>query len=166
MGASTRGMAGRERRERLRRTGHPERAGRPEPVDSPVPVTRRGALRALFAVGAVGGTAGALSPIVRAGATGREGDDGKGVLSPGPPQELRDVFDEVYRGRRIRGRTVGDSTEVTVDGRPLHLMRRADGSYLSMVDHYESYPTPLAVARGAVDELGSAQLSLTSMHQL
>ncbi|WP_405778488.1 tyrosinase family oxidase copper chaperone [Streptomyces sp. NBC_00859] len=126
--------------------------------------SRRGVLRAVFAVGVAGGTAGALSPIVRAG--GRDGDDGKGILSPGPPQELRDVFDEMYRGRRIRGGTVDDSTEVTVDGRPLHIMRRADGSYLSMVDHYESYPSPLAVARGAVDELGTAQLSLTSMQQL
>ncbi|NDZ79889.1 tyrosinase co-factor protein [Streptomyces sp. SID10853] len=130
-----------------------------------MPVTRRGALRALFAVGAVGGTAVALAPIVRAGATGRGGDDGKGVLSPGLPHDLTDVFDEMYRGRHIRGGTAGDSTEVTVDGRPLHIMRRADGSYLSMVDHYESYPTPLAVARGAVDELGTARLSLTSMQQ-
>ncbi|MGX1120521.1 hypothetical protein RKD37_005884 [Streptomyces ambofaciens] len=47
--------------------------------------------------------------------------------------------------------------QVTVDGRPLHLMRRADGSWLSMVDHYRSYPTPLAAARGAVDELGPGE---------
>jgi hypothetical protein len=33
-------------------------------------------------------------------------------------------------------------------------MRRADGSWLSMVDHYRSYPTPLEAARAAVDELG------------
>ncbi|CAM5647878.1 hypothetical protein SVIOM74S_02697 [Streptomyces violarus] len=46
---------------------------------------------------------------------------------------------------------------MTVDGRPLHLMRRADGSWLSMVDHYRSYPTPLAAARGAVDELGPGE---------
>jgi hypothetical protein len=32
-------------------------------------------------------------------------------------------------------------------------MRRADGSWISMVDHYESYPTPLAAARAAVDVL-------------
>ncbi|MCF0089132.1 hypothetical protein B0E37_04221 [Streptomyces sp. MH192] len=41
-----------------------------------------------------------------------------------------------------------------MDGRPLHLMRRADGTWVSMVDHYASYPTPLAAARGAVDVLG------------
>ncbi|WP_371791309.1 tyrosinase family oxidase copper chaperone [Streptomyces sp. NBC_01471] len=168
MSTSTRGTAGRERpgwREQGARAGGAAPTARPLPVDRLGPIPRRGVLRALFAVGAVGGTAGALAPIVRAGATDQEGDDGKGTLSPGPPQELRDVFDEMYRGRRIRGGTAGDSTEVSVDGRPLHLMRRADGSYLSMVDHYESYPTPLAAARGAVDELGTAQLSSTSMQQ-
>ncbi|MFC8738488.1 tyrosinase family oxidase copper chaperone [Streptomyces sp. NPDC057176] len=74
------------------------------------------------------------------------------------------AFDETYRGRRIRGirsaagRALGAGTwHVTVDGRPLHLMRRADGSWLSMVDHYRSYPTPLAAARGAVDELGPGE---------
>jgi hypothetical protein len=75
------------------------------------------------------------------------------------------TFEETYRGRRIRGvpvpsgeRQFGDvDWHVTVDGRPLHLMRRADGSWLSMVDHYRSYPTPLAATRAAVDELGPGQ---------
>ncbi|MGW6398694.1 tyrosinase family oxidase copper chaperone [Streptomyces sp. NPDC055134] len=91
-----------------------------------------------------------------------------------PHDDLQDAsgkdFEETYRGRHIRG-TRGQGSmmrahlgqksgqrsgrwDVTVDGRPLHLMRRADGSYLSMVDHYQSYPTPLAAARGAVDEIG------------
>ncbi|WP_278194193.1 tyrosinase family oxidase copper chaperone [Streptomyces sp. AN091965] len=70
-------------------------------------------------------------------------------------------FDETYRGRRIQGDPVlgergagQDRWRVTVDGRQLGLMRRADGTYLTMVDHYGSYATPLAAARGAVDELG------------
>ncbi|WP_327296284.1 MULTISPECIES: tyrosinase family oxidase copper chaperone [unclassified Streptomyces] len=171
MRTSTRGTAGRERwggRVQPGQAGPADPTERPGPVNRPGPelLSRRGALRALFAVGAVGGTAVALAPIVRSAAPDREGDDGKGNPSPRPPQEPRDVFDEVYRGRRIRGGTVGHETEVTVDGRPLHLMRRADGSYLSMVDHYESYPTPLEAARAAVDELGAAQLSLTSIPQL
>ncbi|WP_406069792.1 tyrosinase cofactor [Streptomyces sp. NBC_01020] len=169
MRTSTRGTAGRERagsRGQSGQAGPADPTGRQGPTKQPELLSRRGALRALFAAGAVGGTAVALAPIVRTAAKGQEGDDGKNVLSPGPPQELRNVFDEMYRGRRIRGRAEGGYTEVTVDGRPLHLMRRADGSYLSMVDHYESYPTPLAAARAAVDELGSAQLSLTLMHQL
>ncbi|MGW1538929.1 tyrosinase family oxidase copper chaperone [Streptomyces sp. NPDC002309] len=67
-------------------------------------------------------------------------------------------FDETYRGRRIRGS--GD--QVTVDGRPLHLMRRADGTWLSVIDHYCSYPTPREAARAAVDELGvTGRLPLT-----
>ncbi|MEU6662498.1 tyrosinase family oxidase copper chaperone [Streptomyces sp. NPDC046821] len=79
-------------------------------------------------------------------------------------------FEETYRGRHIRGergamsmRAHADASgahpwNVTVDGRPLHLMRRADGTYLSMVDHYQSYATPLGAARGAVDELGDQML--------
>ncbi|MFF1360507.1 tyrosinase family oxidase copper chaperone [Streptomyces sp. NPDC058297] len=96
----------------------------------------------------------------------------------GPHDDLKDAaggdFEETYRGRHIRGtRGQGSTTrahigqhsepqsgrwDITVDGRPLHLMRRADGSYLSMVDHYQSYPTPLAATRGAVDELGDQML--------
>lgn len=75
-------------------------------------------------------------------------------------QETR--FEETYRGRHIVGvrhedRRSGSgfgTWHVAVDGRPLHLMRRADGSWVSMVDHYQSYATPLAAARAAVDELG------------
>ncbi|MEU6808192.1 tyrosinase cofactor [Streptomyces sp. NPDC046831] len=73
----------------------------------------------------------------------------------------RTDFDETYQGRRIKGVWIpaGAAAEdgrwdVTVDGRPLHLMRRADGTWLSMVDHYRPYRTPLEAARAAVDELG------------
>ncbi|MER6329541.1 tyrosinase cofactor [Streptomyces sp. NPDC001034] len=84
---------------------------------------------------------------------------------PVPPAAGGDSFDQMYRGRRIRGvrlREAGRSTSdddwrITVDGRPLHLMRRADGTWLSMVDHYTSYRTPLEAARAAVDELGPGQ---------
>lgn len=62
----------------------------------------------------------------------------------------------MYGGRHIQGTDAG----VRIDGRPLHVMRRADGSYLSVVNHYESFPTALATARAAVDDLGGAQLSL------
>jgi hypothetical protein len=74
------------------------------------------------------------------------------------------AFAQTYRGRRIRGvwapaRGAGEDGRwhVTVDDRPLHLMRRADGTWLSMVDHYCSYRTPLEAARAAVDELGPGQ---------
>ncbi|GAA1350557.1 tyrosinase family oxidase copper chaperone [Streptomyces beijiangensis] len=80
------------------------------------------------------------------------------------------VFDEMYRGRRVAGYTEqgqdqgASSTAVYIDGRRLHLMRCADGGYLSPIDHYQSYPTELATARAAVAELGSAQLALTPVH--
>ncbi|MEU9290855.1 tyrosinase family oxidase copper chaperone [Streptomyces sp. NPDC048275] len=74
------------------------------------------------------------------------------------------VFDQTYRGRRIRGVWIPASSaaedgrwHVTVDDRPLYLMRRADGTWLSMVDHYCSYRTPLEAARAAIDELGPGQ---------
>lgn len=82
-----------------------------------------------------------------------------------PSDDLGDgAFDEMYEGRHIRGsrapaggQHAGATWEITVDGRPLHLMRRADGGYLSMIDHYQSYPTPLVATRRAVDELGRGQ---------
>ncbi|MEV7201865.1 tyrosinase family oxidase copper chaperone [Streptomyces griseoluteus] len=75
------------------------------------------------------------------------------------------AFDESYRGHRIQGflvpaaarRVDGGEWQITVDGRPLHLMRRADGTWMSMVDHYTSYATPLEAARAAVDEIGPGQ---------
>lgn len=93
------------------------------------------------------------------------GDPGQPEAPGGP------AFDETYRGRRIQGEPVGGdgghgrgSWRVTVDGQPLGLMRRADGGYLSMVDHYQSYETPLAAARGAVDELGTYQTLSGRLH--
>ncbi|MFZ3561813.1 MULTISPECIES: tyrosinase family oxidase copper chaperone [unclassified Streptomyces] len=82
----------------------------------------------------------------------------------GEPGPGADAFDETYLGRhivgtRLPGTAAGAGTwQVTVDGRPLHLMRRADGTYLSMVDHYTAYDTPLAAAKAAVEELGNQQL--------
>ncbi|MFJ2603690.1 tyrosinase family oxidase copper chaperone [Streptomyces sp. NPDC087425] len=105
-----------------------------EPVDAGR-VSRRGVLRGLPA------SAAALALAALATASRRAGAD---------------AFGETYRGRRIAGvrAAAGSGWRVTVDGRALHLMRRADGSWLSMVDHYCSYPTPLTAARAAVDALG------------
>ncbi|MEU9989651.1 tyrosinase cofactor [Streptomyces sp. NPDC048045] len=113
--------------------------------------TRRDVTRRLLS----SAVAAALAPVAAACARPEPApDDGRRATA----------FDETYRGRRIRGievrtarRDAGGRWEVTIDGRPLHLMRRADGSWLSMIDHYGSYPTPLAAARGAVDELSPGE---------
>ncbi|MFJ5773445.1 tyrosinase family oxidase copper chaperone [Streptomyces sp. NPDC093094] len=123
------------------------------PGPAPASGTRRDVMRGLLAsAGAL-----ALAPVVAASRpVHRERPDD---ARPGG-----EAFDEVYQGHHIRGvrnlpgRTFGDGEwHVTVDGRPLHLMRRADGTWLTMVDHYASYPTPLEAARAAVDELGPVQ---------
>lgn len=133
-------------------------------------LSRRILLRTAFTVGVVVGTAGALAPIIarsRPATAPRRGVAGRPGL---------ERFAETYRGRHIEGtatvmvpvraartRPAADvaepSVEVRIDGRPLHVMRRADGSYLSLVNHYESFPTLRQVARAAVDELGAAQLA-------
>ena len=93
---------------------------------------------------------------------------------PGPEADPGDItddattalFDEVYRGRRIEG--IGSpepsGVRILIDGRPLELMRRVDGSWISMANHYQPYLTPLATARGAVDVIGKAQLSTATAH--
>ncbi|MFE6132460.1 tyrosinase family oxidase copper chaperone [Streptomyces sp. NPDC056437] len=139
-------------------------------------LTRRVALRALFTIGVVAGTAGVLAPVVSRGPGTGSPDTG---AASGPELER---FTEMYRGRRIEGTAAymvpaadsgGEvsaaakglpSVEVRIDGRPLHVMRRADGSYLSLVNHYESFPTLRDVARAAVDELGAEQLAQSPAH--
>ncbi|MFD9565342.1 tyrosinase family oxidase copper chaperone [Streptomyces sp. NPDC059994] len=58
----------------------------------------------------------------------------------------------------------GAGFEALIDGRHLHLMRRADGTYISSMDHYTSYATPLEAVRAAVDVLGPARLAATPVH--
>ncbi|GGV78806.1 tyrosinase cofactor [Streptomyces massasporeus] len=113
-------------------------------------LSRRSALTAA-AVLATG--AGTLSAVVPASAAGHHD-------SPGS-------FDEVYKGRRIQGRPAtgsghhehhGGGYAVFVDGVELHVMRNADGSWISVVSHYDPVATPRAAARAAVDELQGAPL--------
>ena len=76
-------------------------------------------------------------------------------------------FDEVYLGRRIQGGPshAGGHHEhhaggwaVRIDGQELHVMRNADGTWISVVNHYEPQTTPRALARAAVLELQGASL--------
>ncbi|MFJ8020227.1 tyrosinase family oxidase copper chaperone [Streptomyces sp. NPDC096311] len=113
-------------------------------VSGGVSVTRRGVLHGLL----VSAAAVALAPVVMASLPVR----------PPRPEDL--TFDEMYHGRHLLGARTGaggGQWQVTVDGRALHLMRRADGTYLSTMDHYQSYPTALDAARAAVEELGPSE---------
>jgi hypothetical protein len=142
-------------------------------------------LRALFTLCAAAATAGALLPVLSRRGGGVRDQDGSAARS-------LERFAETYRGRHIqgsatvmvpargacgvagpagtgqavRGAGLAPSVEVRIDGRPLHVMRRADGTYLSLVNHYESVPTLRDVARAAVDELGDAQLSSDPLHSV
>lgn len=107
--------------------------------------TRRALLRTAFTAAVLAGTAAALAPVLRARRP-------RQTLTPAPLAEER------YRGRHI----AVDRAGIRIDGRPLHVMRRADGSYLSEVNHFQSFGTPLELARAAVDELGTAQLASAS----
>ncbi|MFD3542685.1 tyrosinase family oxidase copper chaperone [Streptomyces sp. NPDC058662] len=107
--------------------------------------TRRAVIRTAFTAAVLAGTAAALAPVLRARRP-------RQTLTPAPFAE------ETYRGRHI----AVDRAGVRIDGRSLHVMRRADGSYLSGINHFESFGTPLELARAAVDELGTAQLAMTS----
>ncbi|GGY04344.1 tyrosinase family oxidase copper chaperone [Streptomyces tanashiensis] len=112
-------------------------------------VPRRVALRSLFALAVTAFTGGALGRV----ATRPDRPGPGGARDP-------HAFDEMYRGHRLLGFSgPGGGPTALVDGRPLHLMRCADGGWVSPIDHYESCPTPLAATRAAVDELGTARLS-------
>lgn len=141
-----------------------------------MPSRRRVLRTGLITAAAVSGTAAGLRPMLAAGqpasrtstAQGTGGRDGKGGApgaGDGSDSALEEVsvplFDEVYRGRRIQGFTSSDPSGLLllVDGRPLGAMRRFDGSFVSMANHFQPYPTPLATARGAVDVIGTAELA-------
>lgn len=116
-------------------------------------ITRRRALTTAAAVATTVTAAGLAAPAASAA----------GHHEPAAP----DSFDEVYKGRRIQGRPStmgghhhehGGGYAVFVDGVQLHVMRNADGSWISVVSHYDPVPTPRAAARAAVDELQGAVL--------
>ncbi|UGY94572.1 apotyrosinase chaperone MelC1 [Streptomyces gobiensis] len=77
-------------------------------------------------------------------------------------------FSEVYNGRQIQGRSTpganhhhhgGPDYTVFIDGKELHIMQNADGSWVSVINHYELHSSPRALARAAVNDLQGAELS-------
>ncbi|MFE7763240.1 tyrosinase cofactor [Streptomyces sp. NPDC057438] len=116
-------------------------------------ITRRHALGAAAALAATVG-----APLTAAADDHETHQGHQGAAAP-------ETFDEVYRGRRIQGHAAdggahhhGGGYAVFVDGAELHVMRNADGSWISVVSHYSPVPTPHAAARAAVDELQGARL--------
>ncbi|MFE6743232.1 apotyrosinase chaperone MelC1 [Streptomyces tubercidicus] len=94
---------------------------------------------------------------------------------------MPEPFDEVYQGRHIEGWPADDDGSpdgghgghhtggaagphegmdfvVRIDNDDLHVMRNADGTWISLVNHYETFTTPRALARAAVRELQGAEL--------
>ncbi|GGY53594.1 tyrosinase family oxidase copper chaperone [Streptomyces anulatus] len=145
--------------------------------------SRRTVLRGAFTAAVVTGTAGALLPLLdHERAAAARPAPAPEAPAPGPGSTTEE-FAEMYRGREIRGTATvvvpagardddrvmvaaEPGSEIRIDGRPLHVMRRADGTYLSDVRHYESYPTLLETARAAVDELGAAGLAHPAAHRM
>ncbi|MGW1864331.1 apotyrosinase chaperone MelC1 [Streptomyces mauvecolor] len=110
---------------------------------------------------AIGVTAGTLAGLALAGTAHASTSPAKtGHEGHGAPE----AFDEVFQGRRIQGvpgaghMHHGGGYSVRIDGQELHVMQNADGTWISVVNHYEPSPTPRAVARAAVVELQGATL--------
>ncbi|MEW2251200.1 tyrosinase cofactor [Streptomyces sp. NPDC006975] len=125
-------------------------------------LSRRRALGGAAALAATATTATAVA-APSATAAGRPHPDG--AAHGDRPHGSPEPFDEVYRGRRIQGGPAagsghhhGDGYAAFVDGVELHVMRNADGSWISVVGHYAPVPTPRDAARAAVDELQGARL--------
>ncbi|MFE0331168.1 tyrosinase family oxidase copper chaperone [Streptomyces sp. NPDC058960] len=133
-------------------------------------LTRRRALAAGAAVAATGGL-----PAPSAAAPGHSREHGHSHehghdhdlghdLDHDHGHGAPEAFDEVYLGRRIQGRPLasghhhGGGYGVFIDGVELHVMRNADGSWISVVGHYDPVPSPRAAARAAVVELRGAPL--------
>ncbi|GES28281.1 tyrosinase family oxidase copper chaperone [Streptomyces angustmyceticus] len=100
--------------------------------------------------------------------------------------EMPEPFDEMYQGRHIEGWPADEGAPehghhaghggrahsrsapagphdgmdfvVRIDNDDLHVMRNADGTWISLVNHYETFTTPRALARAAVRELQGADL--------
>ncbi|GAA4091160.1 tyrosinase cofactor [Streptomyces hundungensis] len=111
---------------------------------------------------AIGVTAGTLAGLALAGSAHASVPSGQ--LDTHAGHDAPEAFDEVFQGRRIQGAPAaghlhhGGGYGVRIDGQELHVMRNADGTWISVVNHYETFATPRAVARAAVVELQGASL--------
>ncbi|MEW2166811.1 tyrosinase cofactor [Streptomyces sp. NPDC007084] len=123
-------------------------------------LTRRRALGAAAALATAAGAQALTAPSASASPAATPGRMPEEHHHGGP-----EAFDEVFQGRRIEGRPVtggghhhGAGYAVFIDGVELHVMSNADGSWISVVSHYDPVPSPRAAARAAVLELQGAPL--------
>ncbi|MFI1653029.1 tyrosinase cofactor [Streptomyces avidinii] len=113
---------------------------------------------------ALGTTAGALTAL---GLTAAAAGATSAAATPAEPTTPGTV-DEVYQGRRIQitpgggghhgGHHSPGQPTVRIDGRELHIMRNADGTWISVINHYETFADPKLLARAAVRDLQGAAL--------
>ncbi|MFJ3902244.1 tyrosinase cofactor [Streptomyces sp. NPDC090025] len=132
-------------------------------------ITRRKAL------GVAAGAAGAAAGLALAGPALAEAATSPATSPATDPAPAPGPFDEVYLGRRIKGTPAssggghhgghgggheghGGGYTVTIDGAELHVMQNADGTWISVITHYEPVASPKAAARAAVRELQGAPL--------
>ncbi|MFB7665227.1 tyrosinase cofactor [Kitasatospora sp. NPDC056138] len=109
----------------------------------------------------------ALAAAAGTAVIGFTGPTGQSAVASDPG--AGDEFDEVYQGRRIQGRLLsaahsgGHSShsggyQVLIDGKELHVMQNGDGTWISVVNHYQTHATPRSLARAAVVDLQGAEL--------
>ncbi|MBT2408668.1 MULTISPECIES: tyrosinase cofactor [unclassified Streptomyces] len=103
--------------------------------------------------------------VIEASATSSPAPEAQAAnTSPPAPSIPVGGIDEVYQGRRIQislgagGHHSPGMPVIKIDGNELHMMRNADGSWLSVVNHYETFPDPISAARAAVRDLQGAAL--------
>ncbi|MFE0582360.1 MULTISPECIES: tyrosinase cofactor [unclassified Streptomyces] len=114
---------------------------------------------------ALGTTAGALTVLGLTAAASSVATSAAATPAVSTPPG---TVDEVYQGRRIQISTGGGGHHgghhsagqptVRIDGRELHIMRNADGSWISVINHYETFTEPKLLARAAVRDLQGAPL--------
>ncbi|MFI5980693.1 tyrosinase family oxidase copper chaperone [Streptomyces sp. NPDC051555] len=120
-----------------------------------------GAATAIGLTSACSSSSSTESAVVPAGGAAASG-------APGAAKAITPV-DEVFEGRRIQisldtsghhsgGHHLPAMPSVRIDGVELHLMPNADGSWITVVNHYETFPDPITAARVAVRDLQGAIL--------
>ncbi|MFE2286877.1 tyrosinase family oxidase copper chaperone [Streptomyces sp. NPDC059443] len=113
---------------------------------------------------ALGMAAGATTALGLTACTSKSAGPPAAGASGSPVSIPTGGIDEVFEGRRIQitlgaggHHGVGVPT-VKIDGNELHIMPNADGTWVSVVNHYQTYPNPVEAARAAIRDLQGAAL--------